>query len=45
MEEKKKETALEGSVQEQYPININKLRKEYGLAPINGGDKEFIPIE
>ena len=40
-----KETAPEGSAQEQFPININRLRKEHGLEPIDGGDKDFIPIE
>ncbi|MDU4852863.1 MAG: hypothetical protein E6X72_00515 [Clostridioides difficile] len=43
--DKKKETAPEVPVQEQYPININKLRKENGLEPIENGDIDFIPIK
>lgn len=42
--DKKKETAPEVTVQERYPININKLRKDNGLVPIENGDIEFIPI-
>ena len=39
-----KETAPEVPVQEPYPININKLRKENRLEPIENGDIDFIPI-
>lgn len=47
MEEKdrQKENSIKESVQKQFSININRLRKEQGLEPIDGGDKDFISIE
>lgn len=42
--DKKKETAPEVPVQEQYQININKRRKENVLESIENGNIDFIPI-
>ena len=45
MDKNKKETAQEVPVQEQQLININELRKQYGLKPIYEGNEELIPTE
>lgn len=45
MDKNKKETAQEVPVQEQQLININELRKQYGLKPIYEGNEDLIPTE
>lgn len=45
MDKNKKETVHEVSAQGQQPININKLREQYGLKPIYDGNKELIPTK
>ena len=44
-DKEQKENSIKESVQEQYPININRIRKEYGLEPIEGGEKNFISLQ